>query len=139
YWNRRAETAEVLTPDGWLRTGDLARMDTDGFFQVIERKKEMIVAGRYNIYPRDVEEVLYEHPKVLEAAVAGVPQVEGRADVKAFVVLREGESATADEIIQFLRERLSDYKVPKAVEFLDKLPRSFIGKVLRRALVEGKE
>jgi long-chain acyl-CoA synthetase len=139
YWNRPAETAEVLTPDGWLRTGDLARMDTDGFFQVIERKKEMIVAGRYNIYPRDVEEVLYEHPKVLEAAVAGVPQVEGRADVKAFVVLREGESATADEIIQFLRERLSDYKVPKAVEFLDKLPRSFIGKVLRRALVEGKE
>jgi long-chain acyl-CoA synthetase len=136
YWNRPEETAEVLTPDGWLRTGDLARMDADGFFQVIERRKEMIVAGRYNIYPRDIEEVLYEHPKVLEAAVAGVPHEQGQADVKAFVVLRHGESATADEIIQFLRERLSAYKIPAAVEFLDKLPRSFIGKVLRRVLVE---
>jgi long-chain acyl-CoA synthetase len=139
YWNRPAETAEALTPDGWLRTGDLARIDQDGFFQVIERKKEMIVAGRYNIYPRDVEEVLYEHPKVLEAAVAGVPRSEGQADVKAFVVLRRGESATPEEIIQFLRDRLSAYKIPAAVEFLDKLPRSFIGKVLRRVLVEAEE
>jgi long-chain acyl-CoA synthetase len=138
YWNRPAETAEALSGDGWLRTGDLARMDADGFFQVIERKKEMIVAGRYNIYPRDVEEVLYEHPKVLEAAVAGVPRGEGQADVKAFVVLRRGESATPDEIIQFLRERLSAYKLPSAVEFREALPRSFIGKVLRRALVEGE-
>jgi long-chain acyl-CoA synthetase len=138
YWNRAVETAEAITSDGWLRTGDLARMDTDGFFQVIERKKEMIVAGRYNIYPRDIEEVLYEHPKVLEAAVTGVPGAEGGAEVKAFVVLRRGESATPEEIIQFLRERISSYKLPSAVEFLDKLPRSFIGKVLRRALVEGK-
>jgi long-chain acyl-CoA synthetase len=139
YWNRPAETAEVLMPDGWLRTGDLARMDADGFFQVIERKKEMIVAGRYNIYPRDVEEVLYEHPKVLEAAVAGVPGVEaGAADVKAFVVLRHGESATAEEIIQFLRERISSYKLPSAVEFRAALPRSLVGKVLRRVLVEGE-
>jgi len=136
YWNRPTETAEVLTPDGWLRTGDLARMEADGFFQVIERKKEMIVAGTYNIYPRDIEEVLYEHPKVLEAAVAGVPKLEGGAEVKAFIVLRRGERATPDEIIQFLRERLSAYKVPGGVEFLDKLPRSFIGKVLRWALVE---
>jgi long-chain acyl-CoA synthetase len=139
YWNRPVETAEALMPDGWLRTGDLARMEADGFFQVIERKKEMIVAGRYNVYPRDIEEVLYEHPKVLEAAVAGVPRDEGKADVKAFVVLREGESATADEIIAFLRDRLSAYKIPAAVEFLDKLPRSFIGKVLRRVLVERDE
>jgi long-chain acyl-CoA synthetase len=139
YWNRPAETAEALTSDGWLRTGDLARMDADGFFQVIERKKEMIVAGRFNIYPRDVEEVLYEHPKVLEAAVAGVPRAEaGASDVKAFVVLRRGESATAEEIIQFLRERISSYKLPSAVEFRTALPRSFIGKVLRRVLVEGE-
>jgi long-chain acyl-CoA synthetase len=135
YWNRPAETAEVLTPDGWLRTGDVARMDEQGFFQVIERRKEMIIAGRYNIYPRDVEEVLYEHPKVLEAAVAGVPH-EDRTDLKAFVVLRRGESATPEEILAFLRERLSTHKVPGAVEFLETLPRSFIGKVLRRALVE---
>jgi long-chain acyl-CoA synthetase len=139
YWNRPDETAEALTHDGWLRTGDLARMDQDGFFQVIERRKEMIIAGKYNIYPRDVEEVLYEHPKVLEAAVAGIPRDEGQTDVKAFVVLRRGESATPDEIIQFLRDRLSAYKIPVAVEFLDKLPRSFIGKVLRRVLIEGKE
>jgi len=108
YWNRPAETAEVLTPDGWLRTGDLARMDADGFFQVIERKKEMIVAGRYNIYPRDVEEVLYEHPKVLEAAVAGVPRAEaGAADVKAFVVLRQGDPADVEET-QVIRARPGD-------------------------------
>ncbi|MFN8568753.1 MAG: long-chain fatty acid--CoA ligase [Kouleothrix sp.] len=139
YWGRPAETAEALTPDGWLRTGDLARMDAAGFFQVIERKKEMIVAGRYNIYPRDIEEVLYEHPKVLDAAVAGVPRSGGTTDVKAFVVLRRGESATADEILQFLRERLSAYKLPSAVEFREALPRSFIGKVLRRILVEGEQ
>jgi long-chain acyl-CoA synthetase len=136
YWNRPDETAEALLPNGWLRTGDLARMDVEGFFQVIERKKEMIVAGRYNIYPRDVEEVLYEHPKVLEAAVAGVPRGEGQTDLKAFVVLRRGESATAEEILQFLRERLSAYKLPSAIEFREALPRSFIGKVLRRVLIE---
>ncbi|HEU5099963.1 MAG TPA: long-chain fatty acid--CoA ligase [Roseiflexaceae bacterium] len=136
YWNRPEETAEALLPDGWLRTGDLARMEPDGFFQVIERKKEMIVAGPYNIYPRDVEEVLYEHPKVLEAAVAGVPRDEGHADVKAFVVLRRGESATSEEIIQFLRERLSAYKLPSAVEFREALPRSAVGKVLRRVLID---
>jgi long-chain acyl-CoA synthetase len=128
----------MLLPGGWLRTGDVARMDADGFFQVIERKKEMIVAGTYNIYPRDIEEVLYEHPKVLEAAVAGVPRPEeDRTDVKAFVVLRRGERATAEEIIQFLRERLSSYKLPSAVEFREALPRSFIGNVLRRVLIEG--
>jgi long-chain acyl-CoA synthetase len=99
----------------------------------------MIVAGRYNIYPRDVEEVLYEHPKVLEAAVAGVPRDEGQADVKAFVVLRRGESATPEEIIQFLRERLSAYKLPSAVEFRDALPRSAVGKVLRRVLIDGSD
>ncbi len=138
YWNRPDETADMLLPGGWLRTGDVARMEADGFFQVIERKKEMIVAGPYNIYPRDIEEVLYEHPKVLEAAVAGVPRPEeDRTDVKAFVVLRHGERATAEEIIQFLRERLSSYKLPSAVEFREALPRSFIGKVLRRVLIEG--
>jgi long-chain acyl-CoA synthetase len=137
YWNRPDETAEALLPGGWLRTGDLASMNEDGFFQLIERKKEMIVAGRYNIYPRDVEEVLYEHPKVLEAAVAGVPNDAGKTEVTAFVVLRHGERATADEIIQFLRERISSYKLPSVVEFRDALPRSFIGKVLRRVLVEG--
>lgn len=136
YWNRPDETADAFTPDGWLRTGDMARMDADGFFQIIERKKDVIIAGPYNIYPRDIEEVLYQHPKVLEAAVAGVPQPEGRPDLRAFVVLRKGEHATADEIIRFLRERLSAHKVPHIIEFRDALPRSFIGKVLRRALID---
>lgn len=136
YWNRPAETAEAFTSDGWLRTGDIARMDAEGFFQIIERKKDMIIAGPYNIYPRDVEEVLYQHPKVLEAAVAGVPRGEGHPDLRAFVVLRRGERATADEILSFLRERLSAHKVPAAVEFREALPRTFIGKVLRRALLD---
>ena len=136
YWNRPDDTADAFTPDGWLRTGDMARMDADGFFQIIERKKDVIIAGPYNIYPRDIEEVLYQHPKVLEAAVAGIPRPEGRPDLRAFVVLRKGEHATADEIIGFLRERLSAHKVPQIVEFRDALPRSFIGKVLRRALID---
>jgi long-chain acyl-CoA synthetase len=135
YWKRPEETAEVLEPDGWLHTGDVARMDADGFFQVIERRKEMIVAGTFNIYPRDVEEALYEHPKILEAAVAGIPAADGTA-LKAYVVLRRGENATDEEILAFLRARLSAYKIPGAVEFLDSLPRSFIGKVLRRVLIE---
>jgi long-chain acyl-CoA synthetase len=138
YWNRPDETAEAFTPDGWLRTGDMARMDADGFFQIIERKKDVIIAGPYNIYPRDIEEVLYQHPKVLEAAVAGAPRVEGHPDLRAFVVLRQGERATADEIIGFLRERLSAHKVPSVIEFRDALPRSFIGKVLRRALLDDR-
>ena len=136
YWNRPDDTADAFTPDGWLRTGDMARMDADGFFQIIERKKDVIIAGPYNIYPRDIEEVLYQHPKVLEAAVAGIPRPEGRPDLRAFVVLRKGEHATADEIIGFLRERLSAHKVPHIVEFRDALPQSFIGKVLRRALID---
>lgn len=138
YWNRPEDTADAFTPDGWLRTGDVARMDADGFFQIIERKKDVIIAGPYNIYPRDIEEVLYQHPKVLEAAVAGAHHTGGHPDLRAFVVLRQGERATPDEIIGFLRERLSAHKVPSVVEFRDALPRSFIGKVLRRALLDDR-
>jgi len=142
YWNRPEETAEVLRPDSsgeggpWLYTGDLARMDADGFFQVIDRKKDMILAGSYNVYPRDVEEVLYEHPKVLEAAAVGVPQPGGGQAVKAFVVLKPGERATPEEFIAYCRARLAEYAVPRWVEFRKELPRSMIGKVLRRLLLE---
>jgi long-chain acyl-CoA synthetase len=139
YWNRPAETAEVLDADGWLRTGDVARMTPEGFFQVIERKKEMIVAGAYNIYPRDVEEVLYEHPKVLDAAVVGVPQADGSTEMRAFVVLREGERATDTEVLAFLRERLRSHTVPQRVEFRRAIPRSAIGKVLRRMLATEEQ
>jgi long-chain acyl-CoA synthetase len=136
YWRRPAETAEALTPDGWLRTGDVARMTADGYFQVIERKKEMIVAGAYNIYPRDVEEVLYEHPKVIDAAVVGVPGADGAPEIRAFVVVREGERVSEEEVFAFLRERLSLPVMPSSVEFRAALPRSFIGKILRRHLIE---
>ena len=136
YWQRPEETAEALTPDGWLRTGDIARMTADGYFQVIERKKEMIVAGPYNIYPRDVEEVLYEHPKVLEAAVVGVPTPDGDTEIRAFVVLRPGERVSEAEVLAFLRDRLNLPVAPSAVEFRAALPRNMIGKLLRRKLLE---
>lgn len=134
YLNRPEVTAAVLK-DGWLNTGDIARMDEDGFFYIIDRKKDMILAGEYNIYPRDIEEVLYEHPKVLEAAVASVAGP-GWHSINAFVVLRPGERATAEELIGFCRARLAEHAVPNIVKFLPKLPRNFIGKVLRRVLIE---
>ena len=135
YWNQPEETAQVLR-DGWLLTGDMAVMDEEGYFAIVDRKKELIIAGGYNIYPREVEEVLYEHPKVLEVCVAGVPDSYRGEIVKAFVVLRSGEQATTDEIREFAKARLAAYKVPRAVEFRDDLPKTLIGKVLRRALVE---
>jgi long-chain acyl-CoA synthetase len=138
YWNRPEETAEVLH-DGWLLTGDMAVMDEEGYFTIIDRKKDLIISGGYNVYPREVEEVLYEHPKVLEVSVAGVPDAYRGEVVKAFVVLKEGEQATADEIRDFAKERLAAYKVPRAVEFRDQLPKTMIGKVLRRALVEEEQ
>jgi long-chain acyl-CoA synthetase len=138
YWNRPEESAQVLR-DGWLLTGDMAVMDDEGYFQIVDRKKDLIIAGGYNVYPREVEEVLYEHPKVLEVCVAGVPDSYRGEMVKAFVVLRPGEEATTDEIRSFAKERLAAYKVPRAVEFRDELPKTLIGKVLRRALVEEEQ
>jgi long-chain acyl-CoA synthetase len=135
YWNRPEETAEVLR-DGWLLTGDMAVMDEEGYFAIVDRKKDLIIAGGYNVYPREVEEVLSEHPKILEVAVSGVPDAYRGEIVKAFVVLRTGEQATTEEIREFAKARLAAYKVPRAVEFRDELPKTLIGKVLRRALVE---
>ena len=139
YWNMPTETANSLL-DGWLHTGDIARMDTDGFFQIVDRKKDMILgSGGYNIYPREVEDVLYEHPKILEAAVAGVPVAAEKGErVKAYVVLKPGETATEDEILEYCRENLAYYKVPKFVEFRDDLPKTMVGKILRRVLVEDE-
>jgi long-chain acyl-CoA synthetase len=138
YWNRPDETAEVLK-DGWLMTGDMAVMDEEGYFSIVDRKKDLIIAGGYNVYPREVEEAFYEHPKVLEVAVAGVPDSYRGEIVKAYVVLRPGEQATADEIREFAKTRLAAYKVPRSVEFRDDLPKTLIGKVLRRALVEEEQ
>jgi long-chain acyl-CoA synthetase len=138
YWNRPEETAQVLK-DGWLLTGDMAVMDEEGYFSIVDRKKDLIIAGGYNVYPREVEEVLYEHPKVLEVAVAGVPDAYRGEIVKAFVVLRSDEQATQDEIREFAKGRLAAYKVPRSVEFRDDLPKTLVGKVLRRALVEEEQ
>lgn len=141
YWNMPDETAQTLK-DGWLHTGDLAVMDEDGFFSIIERKKDIILSGSYNVYPRDVEEVLYEHPKVLEAAVVSTPVPDGNGSeatspfIKAVVVLKRGEKATADELLALCRERLDAYKVPRQIEFRSELPKNIVGKVLRRLLVE---
>ncbi len=135
YWNRPDETALVLR-EGWLYTGDIARRDADGYFQIVDRKKDMIIAGGFNIYPRDVEEVLYQHPKIKEAVVAGVPDEYLGEVVKAYVVLKEGETATEQEIIEFCRQNLAKYKVPRIVEFRKDLPKTMVGKILRRVLVE---
>jgi long-chain acyl-CoA synthetase len=137
YWNAGAASREFITRDGWLLTGDLARQDEDGYFEVVARKREMILAGDYQVYPRDVEEVLYENPKVKEVAVVGVqPPRWPFQRVKAYVVLREGASASEDELVALCKRRLEEYAVPWKIEFVKELPKNFIGKVLRRMLVE---
>jgi len=135
YWNRPEETAIALR-DGWLYTGDVARMDEDGFFYIVQRKKDMIIVSGFNVYPNEVEDVLFTHPAVLEAAVIGVPDPYRGEAVKAFITLRSGAAATADEVIEFCRANLAKYKVPTLVEFMTSLPKSAVGKVLRRELRE---
>ena len=138
YWNMPAETANVLR-DGWLYTGDIAKMDDEGYFQIVDRKKDMIIAGGFNIYPRDVEEVLYQHPKVKEAVVAGIPDPYRGETVKAYVILKEGETATEQDIIDFCKGKMAKYKVPTAVEFRKELPKTIVGKILRRMLVDEEK
>jgi long-chain acyl-CoA synthetase len=140
YWEQPTETANVLRehpqlgPGLWLHTGDIARMDEEGYFQIVDRKKDMIICGGFNVYPRDVEEVLFKHPAVKEAAVIGVPDEYRGETVVAFVTLREEASATEEEIIAFCRQHLASYKVPSRVRFRAELPKSMVGKVLRREL-----
>jgi len=138
YWNRPEETEQVLR-DGWLYTGDIGYMDEHGYFYIVDRKKDVIIAGGYNIYPREVEEVLYEHPKVQEAAVIGVPDPYRGETVKAFIVLKPGEECSEQELDVFMRERLASYKVPRLYEFRSELPKTAVGKILRRVLVEEEK
>jgi long-chain acyl-CoA synthetase len=133
YWGRPQATADVLK-DGWLLTGDLARMDEEGYFYIVDRKKDLIIASGYNVYPREIEEVLYEHPDVQETIVIGVPDAYRGETVKAFVTLREGATATEQELIDYAKAQLAAYKVPKIVEFRDELPKSAVGKLLKREL-----
>ena len=138
YWNNPQETAGQLK-DGWLYTGDIAVQDEDGYFFIVDRKKDMIIAGGFNVYPREIDEVLFQHPKVQEAVSVGIPDPYRGETVKAFIVLKSGEKATGEEIINFCKEKLAAYKVPKMVEFRDSLPKSAIGKVLRKVLRAEEE
>jgi len=138
YWNHPAETALALR-DGWLYTGDIARVDEDGYFYIVDRKKDMIISGGYNVYPRDVEDVLLTHPKVKEVAVAGIPNERWGESVKAFIVLKEGQKADAEEIIAFSKQNMARYKAPSEVEFRSSLPKTLVGKVLRRVLIEESQ
>lgn len=137
YWGEEHEDeAESLVRDGWLYTGDVAVMDSDGYFQIISRKRDTIMSGTYSVYPRDVEEVLYENNKVLEVAVVGVGQENGEQKVKAYVVPRPNTTLTKEELITLCKRRLEEYAVPWEIEFREILPKSFVGKVLRRLLIE---
>ncbi|HEY3365614.1 MAG TPA: long-chain fatty acid--CoA ligase [Symbiobacteriaceae bacterium] len=138
YWNRPEETAATLR-DGWLHTGDIARVDAEGYTHIVDRAKDMIIAGGFNIYPREVEEVLYEHPAVQDATVVGLPDEYRGQTVKAYIVPKAGAAVTAEEIIAFCRERMAKYKAPTQVEFRESLPKSIIGKTLRRVLLEEEK
>ncbi|UMZ74552.1 long-chain-fatty-acid--CoA ligase [Natranaerofaba carboxydovora] len=138
YWNMPEETEAVLR-DGWFYTGDIAIMDENGFFYIVDRKKDVILAGGFNIYPRDIEEVLYKHPKISEACVIGVSDDYRGETVKAYVVPNEGENLTESELEKYCKEHLASYKVPKIFELTDELPKTLVGKVLRRSLREQEE
>ncbi|MCP1093192.1 long-chain-fatty-acid--CoA ligase [Bacillaceae bacterium OS4b] len=138
YWNRPDETEKTFK-NGWLLTGDLGYMDEQGFFYVVERKKDTIIAGGFNIYPREVEEVLYEHEAIQEVVVAGIPDPYRGETVKAYVVLKKNARATEEELNEFARKNLASYKVPRSYEFRDELPKTTIGKILRRVLIEEEK
>ncbi|MGD8432743.1 MAG: AMP-binding protein, partial [Syntrophobacterales bacterium] len=126
-------SAETLR-DGWLYTGDIAYMDADGYVFIVDRKKDMIISGGYNVYPREIDEVLYEHPKIADAVSIGVPDAYRGETVKVFVVVKPEETLTGEEVIAYCKEKLAAYKVPHMVEFRQELPKSMVGKVLRKEL-----
>ncbi len=135
YYKMPEETAQTIR-DGWLYTGDIGKMDEDGYFYIVDRKKDMIIAGGYNIYPREIDEVLFEHPKILEACAVGIPDPYRGETVKAFIVPKPGVKLTEEEVIRYCQDKLAKYKVPKMVEFMTALPKSGVGKVLRKELRE---
>jgi long-chain acyl-CoA synthetase len=134
YWNKPEATAAAIDRDGWFLTGDLARVDDDGYFFIVDRKKEMIIRGGFNVYPREIEEVIYEHPDVAEAALVGLPHDELGEEVAAAVVLKPGSQATAEDIKQFVKARVAAYKYPRLVWLEDELPKGPTGKILRREI-----
>jgi len=133
YWNLAEQTAETLV-DGWVRTGDLARQDEEGFYYLVDRKKDVIITGAFNVYPKEVEDALYLHPAVAQCAVIGVPDEEWGEIVTAFVVLHSEQRASAEDLIELCKANLASYKKPRQVVFVESLPLSPVGKVMRRAL-----
>ena len=134
YWNRPGATADAIDDDGWFYSGDLARIDEDGCFFIVDRKKELIIRGGYNVYPREIEEVLYEHPAVREAAVIGIAHPDLGEEVAAAVALKPGAEATEDEIREFVKANVAAYKYPRILWFVDELPKGATGKILKRAI-----
>jgi len=133
YWNRDDATAEVMQ-DGWFHTGDIATVDDEGYFFIVDRKKDLIIRGGYNVYPREIEEALYEHPAVREAAVIGVAHESLGEEVAAAVALKEGEQATPEELRDFMKDRVAAYKYPRTVWLVDELPKGPTGKILKREI-----
>jgi long-chain acyl-CoA synthetase len=133
YWNKPDATEEVMK-GGWFHTGDMATVDEDGYFFIVDRKKDMIIRGGYNVYPREIEEVLYEHPAVSEAAVVAVPDEKLGEEVGAAVVLKDGADASADELRDFVKQKVAAYKYPRHLWFQDELPKGPTGKILKREI-----
>ena len=133
YWNKAGETADTLT-GGWLHTGDIAKMDEEGYFYIVDRKKDMILSGGLNVYPRDIEEVFYENPKIQEAAAIGIPHPSRGESVKVFVTLKEGATATQEELIEYCKDKIAKFKLPTEIEFRKELPKTNVGKILKRDL-----
>ena len=133
YWNREEATAEVMR-GGWFHTGDIARIDEDGYFFIVDRKKDLIIRGGYNVYPREIEEVLYSHPAVEEAAVIGIADELLGEEVGAAVALKAGEDATPGELREFMKSKVAAYKYPRAIVIVDELPKGPTGKILKREI-----
>ena len=132
YWNKPEATAEVMMEGGWFRTGDMARVDEDGYYYIVDRKKDLIIRGGYNVYPREIEEVLHEHPAVAEVAVIGIPHPDLGEEVGAAVALKPGAVATPEELRAFARDKVAAYKYPRRVWLVDALPKGPTGKIMRR-------
>jgi long-chain acyl-CoA synthetase len=133
YWNRDDATEEAMR-GGWFHSGDMARVDEDGYFFIVDRKKDLIIRGGYNVYPREIEEVLYEHPAVLEVAVVAMPHDELGEEVGAAVALKPGEQATAEELQSYAKQHVAAYKYPRRIWFVDELPKGPTGKILKREI-----
>ena len=134
YWDRADATTEAIDDDGWFATGDIGTTDSDGYFYIVDRKKDLIIRGGYNVYPREIEEVIYEHPAVREAAVVGVPHDDLGEEVGAAIALKEGEECSEDELRDYVKEQVAAYKYPRKVWFVDELPKGPTGKILKREI-----